>query len=135
MSKKSAKSSKDIRRPFDPEILKRARKIAESYQIVLHYEDGEYYGRGLEFPTAMNDGKTPDECVKATRDILTTAVASMLEAGDTPPPPVSDQKRTEQVNVRLTTEEKLVLTEAAHSSGFRGISDFIRTSSLAQAKK
>jgi predicted RNase H-like HicB family nuclease len=135
MSKKSKKPSKDIHRPFDPEILKRARKIAESYQIVLHFEDGEYYGRGLEFPTAMNDGKTPDECVAATRDILTTAVASMLEDGHTPPPPISDQKRTEQVNVRLTTEEKLVLVDAAYSSGFRGISDFIRNASLTQAKK
>jgi len=62
-------------------------------------------------------------------------VAYMLEIGETPPPPASDQKRTEQVNVRLTTEEKLVLEEAAHSSGFRGISDFVRTASLAQAKK
>jgi predicted RNase H-like HicB family nuclease len=135
MSKKSKKSSRDVHQPFDPEILKRARKIAEAYQIVLHYEDGEYYGRGLEFPTAMNDGKTPDECVATTRDILTTAVASMLEDGQTPPPPVSEQKRTEQINIRLTTEEKLVLTEAAHSSGFRGISDYIRNAGLAQAKR
>jgi predicted RNase H-like HicB family nuclease len=134
MLKKSAKSSKAINRPFDPEILEKARKIAESYQIVLHYEDGEYYGRGLEFPSAMNDGKTPDECVAATRDILTTAVAAMLEDGQVPPAPASEQKRTEQVNVRLTTEERLLLEEAAHNKGFRGISDFVRTTSLAQAK-
>jgi predicted RNase H-like HicB family nuclease len=135
MSKKSVKSSKAINRPFDPEILKKARKIAESYQIVLHYEDGEYYGRGLEYPYAMNDGKTPDECVAATRDILTTAVAAMLENGEIPPPRASERKRTEQVNVRLTAEERMLLEEAATSQGFRGISDFVRAASLEHAKK
>ncbi|HEX4054308.1 MAG TPA: hypothetical protein VHX86_08585 [Tepidisphaeraceae bacterium] len=135
MSAKSAKSSKAINRPFDPDILRRARKIAESYQIILHYEDGEYYGRGLELTTAMNDGKTPDECVAATRDILTTAVAYMLENGETPPAPASEQQRTEQINVRLTAQEKLVLEEAAHNKGFRGVSDFVRTAGLVQAKK
>jgi predicted RNase H-like HicB family nuclease len=135
MSVKSAKRSKAINRPFEPEILKRARKIAESYQIIIHFEDGEYYGRGLELPNAMNDGKTPDECVEATRDILTTAVAYMLENGETPPAPASEQKRTEQINVRLTTQEKLMLEEAAHNKGFRGVSDFIRTAGLVQAKK
>jgi hypothetical protein len=83
----------------------------------------------------MNDGKTPDECVEATRDILTTAVAYMLEKGETPPAPASEQKRTEQINVRLTTQEKLMLEEAAHNKGFRGVSDFIRTAGLVQAKK
>jgi predicted RNase H-like HicB family nuclease len=135
MSSKSAKRSKAIDRPFDPEILRRARKIADSYQIILHYEDGEYYGRGLELPNVMNDGKTPDECVAATRDILTTAVAYMLEIGETPPPPASEKKRTEQINVRLTTEERLVLEEAARNKGFRGISDFVRIASLTQAKE
>jgi predicted RNase H-like HicB family nuclease len=135
MSSKSAKRSKAIDRPFDPDILRRARRIANSYQIVLHYEDGEYYGRGLELPNVMNDGKTPDECVAATRDILTTAVAYMLETGETPPPPASDRKRTEQVNVRLTAEERMLLEEAASSKGFRGISDFVRAASLVQAKK
>ena len=134
MPSRSAKSWKAINRPFDPAILRRARKIAESYQIILHYEDGEYYGRGLELPYVMNDGKTPDECVEATRDILTTAVAAMLEDGQAPPPPASEQKRTEQINVRLTTEERLVLEEAARNKGFRGISDFVRTASMSQAK-
>jgi uncharacterized protein (DUF1778 family) len=58
----------------------------------------------------------------------------MLEDGQVPPAPASEQKRTEQVNVRLTTEERLLLEEAAHNKGFRGISDFVRTTSLAQAK-
>jgi predicted RNase H-like HicB family nuclease len=135
MSKKYAKSSKAISRPFDPELLRRARKIADSYQIVIHFEDGDYYGRGVELPNVMNDGKTPDECVEATRDILTTTVAYMLENGQTPPAPASENKRTEQINVRLTAEEKLRLEEAARSKGFRGVSDFVRTASLSSLAK
>jgi predicted RNase H-like HicB family nuclease len=123
-----------IDRPFDAGLLRRAREIVEGYQIILHFEDGLYYGRGLELPSAMNHGRTPDECVRATRDILTTAVAYMLESGHTPPAPASENKRTEQINVRLTPEEKLLLEEAARSRGFRGVSDFVRSASLANTK-
>jgi predicted RNase H-like HicB family nuclease len=133
-SVKSKNSSKVIDRQFAPAILRRAREIASGYQIILHAEDGIYYGRGLELPTAINHGKTPDECVRATRDILTTAVAYMLESGQTPPAPASENKRTEQINIRLTPEEKITLEEAARSKGFRGISDFVRNASLSTAR-
>ena len=134
MSAKSKKSSKALDRPFDPQILRRAGQIAESYQIILQYEDGEYFGRALEMPTVMNDGKTPDECVKATREIITTAVAYLLEKGETPPTPASENKRTEQINIRLTPEEKLLLEEKARTKGFRGVSDFVRAASLGSTK-
>jgi predicted RNase H-like HicB family nuclease len=127
---KLKKQSKAIDRPFAAGVLRKARAIAESYQIVLHQEDGEYYGRSVELPNVMNDGKTPDECVEATRDILTTAIAYMLECGQVPPPASTEQKRTEQINVRVTSEEKLILEEAARSKGFRGLSDFLRSVSL-----
>jgi predicted RNase H-like HicB family nuclease len=135
MSAKSKDSSKKtIDRPYTPVILRRAREIAGDYQIILHFEDGLYYGRGLELPNAMNHGRTPDECVKATRDILTTAVAYLLECGETPPSPATEHKRTEQINIRLTPEEKLLLEEAARSKGFRGLSDFVRSTSLSSIK-
>jgi predicted RNase H-like HicB family nuclease len=131
MSGKSKKSSKAIDRPFDSAILQRAQEIAGGYQIIIQFEDGEYYGRGLELPYVMNDGKTPDDCVKATREALTTAVAYLLEKGETPPAPASEQKRSEQVNIRLTAEEKLLLEEAARARGYKGVSDFVRGASLA----
>jgi predicted RNase H-like HicB family nuclease len=130
MSVASKKRSKAIDRPFAPDLLRKARAIAESYQIILHEEDGDYYGRAVEMPNVMNDGATPDECVKATREILTTAIAYLLETGQAPPAPASERKRTEQINVRLTSEEKLMLEEAARSKGFRGLSDFVRSASL-----
>ena len=133
MSAKSKSSSKTaVDRPFDATVLKRARTIAEQYQIILQFEDGEYYGRGLEMPYVMNDGKTPDACVRATRESLAVAVATLLEAGDVPPAPASEGKRTEQVNVRLTPEEKLLLEEAARSRGFRGLGDFVRSTALSR---
>src|SRR5438067_1003426 len=109
------KSSRKPRldRPFDPVLLGKARQIAARYQIIIKHEDGEYYGRGLELPNVMEDGRTPDECVRKTREILTTAVAVMLEDGDAPPAPASEGVRTEQVNIRLTADEKLRLEESA----------------------
>jgi predicted RNase H-like HicB family nuclease len=117
-------------RPFDPAVWKRAESIAARYRIVIWHEDGEYYGRGLELPFVMNDGATPDACVKAVREILSTTVAAMIERGETPPPPASDAKRTEQVNVRLTPEEKLLLEQSARQGGFDGISDFMRAKAI-----
>jgi predicted RNase H-like HicB family nuclease len=135
MSAKLKKSSKPLNRPFSNEILRRARAIAQGYQIIIEFEDGEYYGRGVELPNVMADGKTPDECVSATRDALATGVAFLLENGEQPPPPVSENLRTEQINVRLTAEEKVRLETAARSKGFRGISDFVRNASLASLNK
>lgn len=132
MSARSKSSSKALNRPFDRALLKRAADIAAKYQIILEFEDGAYFGRGLEMPYVMGDGKTPDECVSATREALTIAAASMLEEGKVPPAPASSNKRTEQINVRLTPEERLLLEELARNRGFRGISDFVRNVSLSQ---
>ncbi len=78
----------------------------------------------------MNDGKTPVECLAKTIDIAATTIATMIECGEIPPLPASDERRDEQVNVRLTKLEKLTFEEAARSRGFRGLSDFMRASTL-----
>lgn len=134
MSVKSKKPSAAVDRPFARAVLKRASELAAGYQIILAFEDGEYYGRGLEMPLVMADGSTPDECVRATRQSLTVAVATLLEKGERPPAPASEAKRSEQVNVRLTPEEKLILDEAARSRGFKGLGDFVRTAVLAAVR-
>jgi predicted RNase H-like HicB family nuclease len=131
-SKRSSGSRRlDPRRPFDPKILKRAAAIVAEYQLVMWQEDGAWYGRGVELPNVMNDGQTPDECAQAMRDILKMHVAVMLEDGLSPPPPASAKLRTEQVNLRVTAEEKLALETAATQGGFGGVSDFVRTTALA----
>ena len=136
--RKSAAKSKAVERggwaidqPFDPRVLERARKIVERYQVVVWFENGEWHGRGVELPNAMNDGKTAEECVVNTRDILVTTVAYLIESGEAPPPPARDNLRTEQVNVRLTVEEKMAVEAAATGKGFRGVGDFMRSAALA----
>jgi len=122
---------KRLAAPFDRAILASARRIAQTYELVLRLEDGEWYARALEYPEAMGHGKTVGACVRATRQALTVGVATMLEAGQSPPPPAREGYRSTQVNVRLTPEEKAVLESRAKAKGFRGLSDFIRTSVLA----
>ena len=129
MPKKPARNSptpKVKRGAFAPAIWKTALKTASEYQIILSCEAGEWYGRGLELPNVFGDGSTADECVISTREALTAAVAFLLEAGKTPPSPAQQGLRTQQVNVRLTVEEKALLESRAHSRGFTGLSDFIR---------
>jgi predicted RNase H-like HicB family nuclease len=132
--KLKSSSSQRPDRPFTPSIIKRAIEIVSRYRTQIWFEDGEYYGRGVELPNAMSDGKTPEQCIRNTREAMITAVATMLEDGETPPPPASEGVRNEQVNVRLTAEERLALETAAQQHGFRGLSDFIRNAALAASR-
>ena len=121
MCAKSRKSSKAIDRPFAADVLRRAAELARQYQVILEFDDGEWFGRGLELPGAMGDGKTPDKCVAATRDAMVSAVASMLEDGDRPPTPATSGKSARcRWNVRLTGRQKAILESTAHSRGFNG---------------
>ena len=134
MLEKKAKADANLSSPFDKDILVAATRIVDAYDIVLRYEDGEWFGHALEYPEAMGDGKTPTACIKATRKALVAAVATMIEAGETPPAPARQGVRSEQVNVRLTQEEKAVLETTAKKKGFRGLSDFIRAGAMAFTK-
>lgn len=137
MSGKPRKSSKPkaINRPFAPEILSKARTLIEQYEVILTCEDGEWYGRGLEMPHVFGDGKTPAECVENVREALVGAVAHMLEQDQRPPTPAREGTRTEQVNVRLTAEEKAILEATARRKGFKGLSDFIRAAALESSNR
>ena len=122
--------SKRLNKKFDNKVLSKARRIAEKYEVILAYEAGEWSGRGLEMPNVFGDGKTPDECIKNTMEGLISTVAHLLERGETVPAPASEGKRTEQVNIRLTAEEKVILSASARSKGFHGLADFIRAKAL-----
>ena len=118
-------------RPFDPAILKRAEEIAARYQIVIEADpEVGYFGHVREMPGVMGDGRTPTACVKMTREGAVVAVAYTLECGEEPPAAAADDERTEQINLRVTSGEKYRMQEAARQQGFRGISDFVRTTTL-----
>ena len=127
-----AAKGKDIAAPFDRKILAAARRIVDQYDIVLRREEGEWYGHALEYPEAMGDGKTVEECVEETRKALIAGVATMLEEGQTPPAPARNNVRTVQVNIRLTAEEKALLEKRSRRKGFRGVSDYVRAAALVE---
>lgn len=145
-SKKSSKAAKTPRaaknssgkqplgRPFAPDILKTARNMVGGYQIIVEHDAGQWYGRGLELPHVYGDGATPAACIESTREALAATVAYLLEQGQAPPPPARQGKRTAQVNVRLTAEEKAILEATAHRRGFEGLSDFLRAAALESAR-
>lgn len=131
MKTKKKTKPMDLRAAFKASILRKARKIAADYRIVLEKNVRlGFIGSSVELPTVFADAKTPDKCYKATQEALMVAVATMIERGQRPPQPASAGRRTEQVNVRLTAEEKLLFANAAMNLGFKGISDFIRNTAL-----
>ena len=130
MSDKSRKSATAIDRPFSPQVLKAAKRIAAEYQIIVHSDAGHWYGRSLELPHVFGDGKSVEQCIQDTQEALCGTVACMLEQGEKPPTPAREGTRTQQVNVRLTADEKAVLDTTAKRKGFKGLSDFLRAAAL-----
>ncbi|MFQ6036837.1 MAG: type II toxin-antitoxin system HicB family antitoxin [Sedimentisphaerales bacterium] len=121
----------DLKRSLKASVLRKAKKITADYRITIE-RNGRlgFIGSSVELPTVFADAKTPEKCYKATQEALMVAVATMIECGQRPPQPASAKKRNEQVNVRLTAEEKILLSNAASSLGFKGISDFLRNVAL-----
>ena len=126
-----AKMDKSLNKPFGQEILNKAHKRAKEYHVILEQNPKlGFIGSCVELPNVYVDGKTPEKCYEAIQEALTVAVATMIECGQRPPVPASAKKRTLQVNVRLTAEEKSLLSNASSILGFSGLSDFIRNSAL-----
>jgi predicted RNase H-like HicB family nuclease len=124
----------DPAEPFRPPILQKAREIARDYKLTIEKSERlGYLGSSVELPTVFADGDTPEKCYEATQEALSVAVAAMLEAGQTPPQPAAFMKRTTQVNVRLTHEERAMIAAAAAKAGFKGLADFIRSTVLDRA--
>jgi predicted RNase H-like HicB family nuclease len=130
-SSKSGAKSKALNKPFKESIVRKAGKIVADYRIILERNERlGFIGNSVELPTVFVDAKTPEQCYMATQEALMVTVATMIECGQRPPQPASAGRRTEQVNVRLTAEEKLLFANAAMNLGFKGISDFIRNTAL-----
>lgn len=130
--KSGAAKARAIDRPFDRKVLADAARIAEEYQVAVRFDprEGAWIGRCVELPLCIGVGKDPTDCVRETREVVITAAATMIEAGERLPAPASEELRTEQVNLRLTPGEKYRLADAARRGGFRGISDYVRSATL-----
>ena len=135
-SQKKRKTAEELEKPFQKSLYAKAKNIAAEYSIVLqpHAELG-FMGSSVEIPTVFTHGKTEQECARLTREALALAVAVMLEEGEAPPAAATEHRRDQQLNIRLTSEERMVLESAAKRRGFRGISDFVRTAALEQTRR
>jgi hypothetical protein len=118
-----------IDRPIARAILLRARQAVARYQITLWQEGGQYWGRCVELD-CLGDGPTAQKCVKATRQAAVVAAAVALKQGEDLPPRAREGVRTEQVNVRLSLEEKSAIEAAANRLGYRGVSDYMRAAAI-----
>jgi len=126
---------KDLKKILTPAVLREAEKLVDGYKIVIEpNEKAGFVGSAIEFPTAFAKGETRQKCLKATKEVLTAAVATMIHLGGTPPAPASAQRRTAQVNVRLTPTEKDLMTRAAADRGFKGLGDFLRAAAMTSTK-
>lgn len=112
-----------------------AKTLAGQYQYVVKRDSTlGYVGCSVEFPLVMADGKTAAVCVEQLEEATALAVQAMLDAGEVPPSPSSEEKRDVQVNVRVSGLERLAFESAAKRKGFRSISDFLRAAAMAWTK-
>lgn len=112
-------------------VTPQARELADRYRLLVEKtEKGRYIGSAFEMPSVIIGAAAEAECVELTRQALALGVQLMLDQGKEPPASSSDNKRSEQVNVRLTAMEKMRLEEASRRQGFRGLSDYIRNKAL-----
>ncbi len=119
--------TKDLMKVLKAEALRKAEKVLAGYKITIEpNQKFGFAGSAVEFPTVLGRGKTREECLQDTQEALKIAAATMLYFGGTPPKPAPAQARTEQVNIRVTSAEKDLMTKAAKALGFRGVGDFVR---------
>jgi len=117
----------NLEKAFDETVLANAKEIIDGYHIIVEKDDKlGYIASSVELPTVFADGKKEIECFRAIQEALMGAVATMIACGQKPPQSLSANKRTEQINIRLTAYEKILLTNKAVDLGFKGIADFVR---------
>lgn len=111
----------------DPAVIEEAKAIAADYRLTLDRNaNGMYQGSSIEVPTALGFGCTPDECVAETLKSVIAIVAQVLADGGIPPASSRENKRDQQVNVRLSVHEKACLDAVARTVGFRSVPDLLR---------
>lgn len=120
-----------LSRPFDAAVLAKARELAAQYRLVIEADDDVgYVGCTVELPLVMGGGSTVQACARDVLEATTLSIATTLERGEKPPSPAKEGKRDQQINIRLSAEEKLRLEGLAAREGFRSLSDFVRASAL-----
>lgn len=130
-SPRSTKNRKAIDRPFNPAHLAQAERAIDRYTLVIRKDpEAGYLGTWLEFPGVLGVGDTFAKCHTEARDLLKTALACLIEVGESLPAPAGENRRSVQLNIRLSAFEKTRLESLADRQGFRSISDYVRFAAL-----
>ena len=74
--------------------VRQATKLAGQYQVSVWTEGGRWYGRCVEMPNCMGDGKSADACVSAVREAVVAGLSADLDDGmDAPAPQIAAARR------------------------------------------
>ena len=128
----SATSRKSVKASNLPtaQLEAQAAKLAELYRITLWQEDGEWWGRCVELPMCLGDGETPEAAIECTKQGIVASLSTDLARGIPAPLPAREGVRSEQVNVRLSADERQAIEANAMRAGFKGLADYIRAVAL-----
>lgn len=103
----------------------RAEALLGAYHMQIRQEDRGFVGGLLELPTVRVTGVDAAECQRRLREAGILVIGSLLDA-NAPIPPPADIERRILVNVRLSSEEKQAVIQAAKNAGLSGITDLVR---------
>ncbi|RMH28713.1 MAG: hypothetical protein D6693_03520 [Planctomycetota bacterium] len=108
-------------------MLRRAKRHAGRFGRLTLFDSisEEWVCRCVELPDAIGAGATAREAEKALTENLTVWFAYLEEQGEPWPEPAS-APRSEQVNVRLTAQERAEFEAAAKRMGLSSVADLIR---------
>jgi predicted RNase H-like HicB family nuclease len=128
-------ATNDPHRPIPDDLIQRGRKLAAKYRMVIERaEHGGFFGSTIEMPLAFGEGKTIEACARDILEATALSIAVTLENGERPPAPSREAARTQQVNIRISGEEKLQLEAIAKRDGYRSLSDLVRAAALRSIK-
>lgn len=129
MSEKLSNSSKKMpdRKPIDPALLRQARRHASQFGRVTVFDSvsDEWVSTCVELPNAIGVGDSAKEAEKELTENLAVHFAYLKEIGRTWPEP-SSSPRSEQLNIRLTVQEKAEFEAAAKRLGLSSVADLVR---------
>lgn len=129
-SKKSAKANNASSSIPTAQHEAHAASLADKYRITLWREEAEWWGRCVELPLCLGSGRTPQQAIDSTKEAIVAGLATDLARGIPAPIPAREGVRSEQVNVRLSPDEREAIESNARRAGFKGLADYIRAVSL-----
>jgi predicted HicB family RNase H-like nuclease len=85
-----------------------------SYRVFWSPEDREYVGVCSEFPGLSNLSKSPEAALKGIRELIASVVGDMRAEGRAVPSPLTEEKPSGQIHLRLPPNlHRTLVLEAA----------------------